>query len=107
MNTENHLPPIAIYIHEEHAQLTLADLCHACEVHAEIIIELVNFGVLEPKGRDPGRWIFKGTSLHRARAALRLQHDLEMNLAGTALAMELLDEITSLKSRLHALGGSH
>lgn len=105
MNTENNLPSFAICILEEHTQLTLADLCHACAVHAERIIELVDAGVLEPQGREPARWIFVGTSLQRARSALRLQHDLEMNLAGTALALDLLDEISSLKTRLRAMGG--
>jgi len=105
MNTENNLPSFAISIFEEQTQLTLADLCRACAVHAERIIELVDFGVLKPQGRDPARWIFVGASLHRARAALRLQRDLEMDLAGVALALELLDEIASLRARLRVMGG--
>jgi chaperone modulatory protein CbpM len=107
MNTENSLPQFAICILEEQTQLTLADLCRACAVHAERIIELVDFGVLEPQGREPARWIFVGASLHRARAALRLQRDLDMDIAGAALALELLDEIASLKTRLRAMGGEY
>jgi len=104
MTTENSLSIFAIGIHEEQSQLTLADLCRACAVHAERIIELVDAGVLEPQGRGPARWIFGGASLHRALAALRLQRDLEMNLAGVALTIELLDEIESLRTRLRAMG---
>lgn len=104
MNTENSLPQFAACILEEQTQLTLADLCRACAVHAERIIELVDFGVLEPQGREPARWIFVGTSLQRARTALRLQRDLDMDLAGVALALELLDEIAVLKRRLRAMG---
>lgn len=107
MNTENSLPQIAICILEEQTQLTLADLCRACAVHAERIIELVDFGVLEPQGREPAHWIFAGASLYRARAALRLQRDLDIDLAGAALALELLDEIASLKTRLRAVGGEY
>ena len=107
MNTENSLPQFAICILEEQTQLTLADLCRACAVHAERIIELVDVGVLEPLGREPARWRFGGTSLHRARMALRLQRDLDIDLAGAALALELLDEIESLRSRLRALGGEY
>jgi chaperone modulatory protein CbpM len=107
MNTENSLPQFAICILEEQTQLTLADLCRACAVHAERIIELVDAGVLEPQGREPARWIFVGASLHRARMALRLQRDLDIDLAGAALALELLDEIESLRSRLRALGGEY
>ena len=107
MNTENSLPQFAICILEEQTHLTLADLCNACAVHAERIIELVDVGVLEPLGREPARWRFGGASLHRARMALRLQRDLDMDLAGAALALELLDEIASLRARLRAMGGEY
>ena len=90
---------------EEEIQLTLDDLCVACAVHAERIVELVEEGVLEPAEREPGSWRFGGASLRRARVALRLQRDLEINLAGVALALELLDEIASLRARLRRIGG--
>ena len=105
MNTENSLPQFAICILEEQTQLTLADLCRACAVHAERIIELVDVGVLEPFGREPALWRFGGASLHRARRALRLQRDIGIDLVGVALALELLDEIESLRTRLRAMGG--
>ncbi len=96
---------ISICILEEQTQLTLSDLCRACAIDAERIIELVDVGVLEPQGREPASWIFVGASLHRARKALRLQRDLGIDLAGAALALELLDEIASLRARLRAMGG--
>jgi len=105
MSSENNLPQDPICILEEQTQLTLVDLCGACAVHAERIIELVDVGVLEPAGREPAHWRFGGASLHRAHAALCLQRDLEINLAGVALALELLDEIESLRMRLRAMGG--
>ena len=37
--------------------------------------------------------------------ASRLQRDLGLNLAGAALALELLEEIDALRARLQALGG--
>ena len=105
MTDENNLPHAATCILEEQTQLTLIDLCGACAVHAEQIIELVDAGVLEPLGREPAHWRFGGASLKRAHAALRLQRDLEINLAGVALALELLDEIESLRIRVRAMGG--
>ncbi|HTN93552.1 MAG TPA: chaperone modulator CbpM [Gallionella sp.] len=107
MNTDNNLTQFSICILEEQTQLTLADLCRACAVHDEQIIALVDAGVLEPQGREPARWIFAGASLHRARKALRLQHDLDIDLAGAALVLELLDEIASLRTRLRAMGGDY
>jgi chaperone modulatory protein CbpM len=34
---------------------------------------------------------------------LRLQHDLEINLAGAALAMDLMDQIDQLKAQVELL----
>lgn len=105
METEDSAPKYAICILDDQTELTLNDLCRACAVHAERIIELVDVGVLEPRGREPARWVFVGDSLHRARKALRLQRDLGIGLAGAALALELLDEIASLRARIRAMGG--
>lgn len=102
MNNEL-LPLLSGCILEEDTELTLVELCRACNVHAEMVIELVEEGVLEPAGSEPSAWIFAGTSLKRARAALRLQADLGVNLAGVALALELLDELENLRTRLHIL----
>ena len=107
MNTENSLPQFSICILEEQTQLTLDDLCHACAVQAEQIIELADIGVLEPLGTEPARWRFTGAGLHRARKVLRLQREFDIDLAGAALALELLEEIESLRMRLRTKGGEH
>lgn len=106
MNDENELPQYSICILEEQTGLTLDDLCLACAVRDEQIIALVDVGVLEPQGREPARWRFGGASLHRARMALRLQRDLDIDVAGAALALQLLEEIDTLKARLRAIGGT-
>jgi chaperone modulatory protein CbpM len=90
---------------EEQIELTLAEISRGCAVHAECIIELVEEGVLVPIGRDPRDWRFTGSHMRRAAVALRLQRDLGVNLAGVALALELLDELNAARSRLNALVG--
>jgi len=84
----------------EQAELTLNDLCCACSRPAEWVIELVEVGALEPINYQQPQWIFSGDSLQKVQTAMRLQRDLNVNLAGVALALELLDEIDSLKSQL-------
>ncbi len=83
---------------DEEAVLSLGDLCYACSRHAEWIVELVDEGILQPTGRIQDQWHFPGTSLQRARTAMRLQQDLHINLAGVALALDLMDEIESLRA---------
>lgn len=85
---------------DERVELSLDELCRACSGSVEWVIELVDEGVLEPVGRSDGDWRFSGVSLQRARAAMRLQRDLEINLAGAALALELMDQIERLRERL-------
>ena len=90
---------------EEEVRLSLRELCDACAVHAEFITDLVDEGVIEPSGFDKSHWCFSGISLHRIRAAKRLQQDLGINLAGVALALDLLDEMQLLHTQLRRLSG--
>jgi chaperone modulatory protein CbpM len=89
---------------DEQAELSLSDLCRACSSHAEWVIQLVEEGVLDPIGGTRNQWRFSAVCLQRARTARRLQQDLEINIAGVALALDLLDEIETLRTRLHRLG---
>ena len=85
---------------DERAELTLNELSRACSISSEWVIELVDEGVLEPIGKEQAHWRFSGTSLLRARTAMRLQRDLNINLAGVALALDLMKEIETLRDRL-------
>jgi len=40
----------------------------------------------------------------RVRSALRLQHDLGVNLAGIALALDLMEELENLRAQLKIMG---
>ncbi len=88
---------------DESLQLSLDDLTQRCAVHTETIIELVQIGVLEPRGPAPQRWRFTGRDLVRLHQALRLQRDLGVNLPGLALAIELLEELDELRARVELL----
>ncbi len=103
MDNDEMLPQLSGIILEEQTELTLADVCRACAVHAEYIIELVEEGVLAPAGREPASWRFTGIHMHRATVSLRLQRDLGVNLAGVALAFQLLDEVEALRARIRAM----
>ncbi len=85
---------------ENETRLTLRQLCDACAVHAEYIIELVDEGFIEPSGVEKSHWCFSGITIKRVRKAKHLQRDLGINLAGVALAIELMDEIEHLHARL-------
>ena len=90
---------------EEEVELTLAELCMACQLPAEQVFCLVDEGVVEPLGRDPLSWRFRSISVRRVRCARRLEQDLGVNVAGAALALDLLEELEWLRARLHRLEG--
>lgn len=87
-------------IFEEYARLSVDELSRLCAVDRTYIVELVEEGVLSVIEVESTEWRFPGSALRRARTALRLQRDLEINLPGVALALELMEELDRLRSQL-------
>jgi chaperone modulatory protein CbpM len=98
--SENDSNIVTGMIIDEEISLTLDEVCRACATETTVIVALVEEGVLEPSTPDgeTDKWVFSGSNLRRARIALRLRRDLEINLAGIALMLDLLDEIESLRA---------
>jgi chaperone modulatory protein CbpM len=90
---------------EDEIHLTLFELSRACRVPEERILGWVGEGLLEPTGESPPQWRFTGPALRRTRVAVRLTRDLDLNPPGVALALELLEEIESLRAQLRRLAG--
>jgi len=88
---------------DEQLDLTLEEFCLRSRVSAQRLVELVELGVVEPKGKDPESWRFQGPGLSRVCLALRLERDLGINSTGVALALDLLDELQRLRERLARL----
>lgn len=84
--------------------LTLAELSRICGVDERHIGELVDEGVISVVEIGTVEWRFSGTALRRTRLALRLERDLELNLAGVALALDLMEEVERLRQALRARG---
>ena len=88
---------------DERIEISLVELCETCSTSAESIAELVEEGVLQPTGREQASWQFSGSCLLKVRTAMRLQHDLQLNIAGVALALELIAENEALRQRIGRL----
>ena len=84
-------------------ELTLSEVSRACAVQAAFVIELVEEGVIAPLGgSEPQSWHFTTVQLRHVTVAWRLQRDLGVNLAGAALALQLLDEVETLRAQITA-----
>lgn len=88
---------------ETRREMSLSDLCRVCTVTTERVVQLVDEGLVEPVGREPGDWRFTGYSVRRVLVAERLSRDLRLNAAGAALVLDLLDEVKQLRQRLSRL----
>lgn len=99
--TPTRIPPVELL--DENLEVNLSELCRACDIHAEFVIELVEYGVLTPRGQAPGNWRFPGTDLVRIKRAVRLRRDFDLNLPGLALSLELLEEVQELRRLLAEL----
>lgn len=87
---------------EEETLISVDELCRHCTVEVEEVISYVREGILDPsddavRPERAGAWQFHISSVKRIRTAVHLQRDLGVNLAGAALALELLDRIAELE----------
>jgi chaperone modulatory protein CbpM len=76
--------------------MTLDELCRACGVEIGWVEEMVAHGVVAPAEGTR----YTALSITRIRKARRLERDFSLNAPGVALALDLLDEIDRLRSRL-------
>lgn len=88
-------------------EMSIDQLCRMCAVHTDYVLELVQEGVIAPAkmtgNSDTSEawhtWRFTSLHVRRTKVASRLQRDLGVNLAGAALALQLLDELETLRAQ--------
>ena len=98
--TERNTNELSGPIFDETTEITIVELCEVCSIETKLVDEMIDEGVLElTSGRSEKRR-FPYSSVRRTRAAIHLQRDLGLNLAGAALALELLDRIGNLRAQL-------
>jgi chaperone modulatory protein CbpM len=86
-------------------EITIEEVTRFCAVRREKIVELVAEGIIDAEGESAMEWRFSGRALSRARKAVRLESDLDINLNAVAVILDLLDEIDELRMTLHRKGG--
>jgi chaperone modulatory protein CbpM len=79
----------------QHANATLDEYRNLAH---NTLLEIVTHGIVKPDGESPSDWTFEWHSVTVISKACRLRRDLDIDWAGIALAMDLLDELESLRS---------
>ena len=101
---ESTLLDLHTFIRASDSLFSIEELCSTPGLTISVITEMVAFGIVEPSSGDaPAHWRFTPLAAQRSQRALRLAHDLELNLAGAALVLELMDELHDARARLRFL----
>lgn len=93
----------------ESVWLNASDICsfeHLVQVSGltpDILLDLINAGILEPTNHDPAHYFFPIDCVVIARTARRLSDDFELDAQGLALALNLMRRIDALETELHRL----
>ena len=77
----------------------MREIYEMCAVRAEFVVEMIDAGIVAPSGSAPSSWRFGIQAIIRLRKAQRLQRDLDLNLAGIALALDLLEDLDEARRR--------
>lgn len=91
---------------EEGTVWTLTEVCERTALSREAVRDLVDLGLVgpTPESRDGRReWTFPDDALARLHRASRLRRELELDWAGVAVAMDLMDEIERLRREVDTL----
>lgn len=79
--------------------LSFSEVCLQAGVAENVVVEIIEQGIVEPLGASPGEWLFSPAMLILTKKAVRLHRDLDVNWPGIALAIELLSEVEQLREQ--------
>jgi len=74
-------------------------VCYSYRLNQDTVDEMVSWGIAEPTGDKPEKWLFTHSDFERIGRALRFRNELEINIPGAALALQLLEDVKNLHSK--------
>lgn len=80
--------------------LTFEEICSAVHADDELIIQLIEYHIIQPKGTSKKNWQFDDVALKRVRLARNFYYDLEVNLQGIGLLLDMIDRIDMLETEM-------
>lgn len=72
-------------------------------ITSQDLAEIVSHGIVRPHDQQASDWRFDEMVVAEIARAVRLQRDLQIDWAGVALALELIDELDELRRENEAL----
>jgi len=87
------------------AEETIPDqeLCRSCRISSAELLELVEYGALQPVAGSPGRLVFSAECVLPLREAVRLRRAFDLDLFTVGLVLDYLNRIEGLERELRSL----
>lgn len=77
--------------------LSFTEVCLQTGVAEDTVVDIIEQGIVEPISGSHSEWLFSPAMLIVTKKAVRLHRDLDVDWAGVALAIVLLEEIEQLR----------
>lgn len=94
---------IIIADYTENAVLTRDEICEIFGIEESQLGDFIAYDIIVPVENESHELLFDMVQLKRMRKAMRLLRDLELNLAGASLVMQLLQELEELRAQQELL----
>jgi chaperone modulatory protein CbpM len=89
---------------DENTTWTFHEVCQKCHLSEVSLLDFLEHGLIEVTSAERFEVMeFTQRHLSRIQSAQRLQHDLGVNVPGVVLALELLEELQSVRHELDIL----
>ncbi|MGL6029901.1 MAG: chaperone modulator CbpM [Legionella sp.] len=98
MTKENVLVAVVI---EESATVSFTEACARYHISEQLLMDMIEEGLFSIQGQKNDA--LDQQALRRIESAFRLHKDLDINLPGVALALDLLDKIDTMEHELDIL----
>ena len=94
---------ITAVLMDENTTISLVEVCQTCHISEDVLIEMLEQGLFNQQGMAVNKIDFNLKMLSRIQTARRLQADLDINLPGIVLILDLLDELEQTRNELTVL----
>jgi chaperone modulatory protein CbpM len=90
-------------LNEETLTFTLAEFSEQYDVQEKMLFEMLEHSLIEPQELTAEGLYIDVRALRRMQSAVRLQRDLDINLPGIALVLELVEQLEHVRGELEIL----
>jgi len=85
---------------DQESTLTFEEVCRAIHAEDQLIIQFIEYHIIQPKGASKTDWQFDDVALKRARLARNFYYDLEVNFEGIGLLIDMIERIGALENEI-------